>query len=181
MAPLNFFGKEQKVERSKKSDVIAKIKADALKSEAVFAVNQNKMTVAETEALRRQLREVTSSYFVTKNTLARLGFKDTPYECLVDKLHGQTALVFAGDITAAAKVISDFSSANEAKMAIVCGGYQGNLLSIEQVKMLASMPSMDELRAKIIAVIQTPAQRLAVCTKEPAAQLARLLSAFSEK
>lgn len=169
------------MEKSKKSDIIAKINSEAQKSEVVFAVNQNAMTVAETEGLRKKLREVSSSYLVSKNTLARLGFKDSPCECLIDKLHGQTAIVFSNNITAAAKVISEFSSANEAKMSIVCGAYQGSLLSIEQVKMLANMPSMDELRAKIIAVIQTPAQRLAVVSKEPGAQIARLLHAYSEK
>lgn len=169
------------MEKYKKSDWIVKIKQLCSESEAVFAVNQNKVTVAETESLRRQLREVSSSYLVTKNTLARLAVKDTDFECMLSYLNGQTALVFAKDITGAAKVISEYASKNEGKMSVVCGGYTGRLLEAKEIDALAKLPSMDELRAKIIAVIQTPAQRLAVLSKEPAGQLARLLKSYSEK
>jgi len=169
------------VEKNKKSDLIAKIKQRFQESEAVFVVNQNRLTVAETENLRKQLRAVQSVYLVAKNTLTRLAVKDTDFECVSEKLGGQTALVFSKDITGSAKVVSEYASKSDEKLSVVCGGYQGKMLSVAEVKTLASLPSMDELRAKIVAVIQTPAQRMATLSQAPASQLARVLKAYSEK
>lgn len=169
------------MEKNKKSDLVAKIKQRFQESEAVFVVNQNRLTVAETESLRKQLRAVQSVYLVAKNTLTRLAVKDTDFECVSEKLGGQTALVFSKDITGSAKVVSEYASKSDEKLSVVCGGYQGKMLSVAEVKTLASLPSMDELRAKIIAVIQTPAQRMATLSQAPASQLARVLKAYSEK
>ena len=169
------------MEKNKKSGLVAKIKQRFLESEAVFVVNQNRLTVAETEDLRKQLRAVQSVYLVAKNTLARLAVKDTDFECVTEKLGGQTALVFSKDITGSAKVVSEYASKSDEKLSVVCGGYQGKMLSVAEVKTLASLPSMDELRAKIVAVIQTPAQRMATLSQAPASQLARVLKAYSEK
>ena len=169
------------MEKNKKSDLVAKIKQRFQESEAVFVVNQNRLTVAETEDLRKQLRAVQSVYLVAKNTLTRLAVKDTDFECVSEKLGGQTALVFSKDITGSAKVVSEYASKSDEKLSVVCGGYQGKMLSVAEVKTLASLPSMDELRAKIIAVIQTPAQRMATLSQAPASQLARVLKAYSEK
>jgi len=169
------------VEKNKKSDLVAKIKQRFQESEAVFVVNQNRLTVAETEDLRKQLRAVQSVYLVAKNTLTRLAVKDTDFECVTEKLGGQTALVFSKDITGSAKVVSEYASKSDEKLSVVCGGYQGKMLSVAEVKTLASLPSMDELRAKIVAVIQTPAQRMATLSQAPASQLARVLKAYSEK
>ena len=178
---LDIFVWEKTVEKNKKSELVAKIKQRFLESDVVFAVNQNQLTVAETEDLRKQLRATQSVYLVAKNTLARLAVKDTEFECLAQKLSGQTALVFSKDITGAAKVVFDYASKSDEKLSIVAGGYQGNLLGVAEIKTLASLPSMNELRAKIIAVVQTPAQRLATLSQAPASQLARVLKAYSEK
>ena len=169
------------MEKNKKSELVAKIKQRFQESEAVFVVSQNRLTVAETESLRKQLRAVQSVYLVAKNTLTRLAVKDTDFECVSEKLGGQTALVFSKDITGSAKVVSEYASKSDEKLSVVCGGYQGKMLSVAEVKTLASLPSMDELRAKIIAVIQTPAQRMATLSQAPASQLARVLKAYSEK
>ncbi len=169
------------MEKNKKSELVAKIRQRFLESEAVFVVNQDRLTVAETENLRKQLRAVQSAYLVAKNTLTRLAVKDTDFECVTQQLSGQTALVFSKDITGSAKVVSEYASKSDEKLSVVCGGYQGKMLSVAEVKTLASLPSMDELRAKIIAVIQTPAQRMATLSQAPASQLARVLKAYSEK
>ncbi len=169
------------MEKSKKHELIDRLKAGFTASEAVFIVNQNRMTVADTESLRKKLREVNSSYFVCKNTLARLAAKGTSFECVLPHFSGQSAIVFSKDLTGSAKVIDDYASNSEDKVTIVCGGYNGNLLSESDVKTLAKLPSRDELRAKIIAIIQTPAQRLAVLAQAPAGQIARVLKAYSEK
>jgi len=178
---LYLYNVEKTVDRSKKPEVIAKIKQSFEESEAVFIVNQNKMTVVETESLRKQLKRASSSYFVCKNTLARLAVKDTSFECVLPHLEGQTALVFSKGITDSAKVIQEYATKSEGKITVICGGYNGNLLSAADVKALSQLPSMDELRAKIIAVIQTPAQRMATLLQAPASHIARVLSAYSKK
>ncbi|MDR0580603.1 MAG: 50S ribosomal protein L10 [Holosporaceae bacterium] len=167
--------------RNEKADVIAKIRRNFQESKAVFIVNQNKMTVVDTEDLRKQLRSIGSVYLVAKNTLTRLAIKDTSFECIQPHLSGQTAFVFSRNITEAAKVISEYASENDEKITIVCGGFDERLLSVNDVKMLAQLPSLDELRGKIIAVIQTPAQRLTALTQAPASQIARILVGYSEK
>ena len=169
------------MEKSKKAELVSDIKQRLQSSEAVFVVAQNRITVADAEVLRKQLREVNSSYFVSKNTLAKIALKDTDFESILPFLSGQTAMVFSKDITGAAKVIFDYASKNEDKLKITCGGYSKRLLSSDDVKTLATLPSINELRAKIIAVIQTPAQRLATLSQAPASQLARVLKAYAEK
>jgi large subunit ribosomal protein L10 len=169
------------VKKSEKSDVIAKMQTRFKGSEAVFVVHQDKMTVTETENLRKQLRDVSSTYLVSKNTLARLAIEDTDFRCILPHLSGQTALVFSKDITSSAKVICEYASKSEDKVVIVCGGYGGRLLSASEVKTLSRLPSMNELRAKIIAVVQTPAQRMATLLQAPACQIARVLKGYSKK
>ncbi|MDR2067613.1 MAG: 50S ribosomal protein L10 [Holosporaceae bacterium] len=167
--------------KNKKTAVIAEIKRRLADSDAVFVVNQNKMTVAESEELRRRLKNAASSYLVAKNTLARLAVSGSAFECVLPHLEGQTALVFSKDITGSAKIVCEYSSKSEDKIAVVCGGYDQRLLSASEVGMLAQLPSMDELRAKIVAVIQTPAQRMATLLQAPACQIARVLKGYSEK
>lgn len=169
------------MKKDQKTGVVAKIKKDLDSSEALFVVTQNKMTVAETENLRKKLRESESSYFVCKNTLARIGVEGTSYSDIATHLTGQSALIFSKNLTATAKVIQEYADKSDGKVTVVCGGYSGKFLSAVEVKTLSQLPSMDELRAKIIAVIQTPAQRLAVLSGAPAAQIARVLKAYSDK
>lgn len=172
---------EKTVTKNKKPELIAKIKHSFEESEAVFIVNQNKMTVAGTENLRKQLRAASSNYFVCKNTLARLAVADTQFANVSPYLEGQTALVFSKNVTDSAKVIQEYAAKSDGKITVMCGGYSGKLLSAADVKVLSQLPSMDELRARVIAVIQTPAQRMARLLQEPASQIARVLSAYSEK
>jgi large subunit ribosomal protein L10 len=169
------------MKRNEKSDVIAKIRKRFQESEAVFVVHQNKMTVTGTENLRKLLRDVSSAYLVSKNTLTRLAIEDTNFKCLLPHLSGQTALVFSPNVTDSAKVIWEYASKSEDKIVVVCGGYDGRLLSASDVKTLSQLPSMNELRAKIIAVIQTPAQRMATLLQAPACQIVRVLRGYSEK
>jgi large subunit ribosomal protein L10 len=175
------FFAEDTLKKTQKPAVIAAIEKNFKESEAVFVINQNRMTVANSEDLRRQLRSAGATYLVCKNTLARLGVKDTSFGSILPHLVGQTALVFAKNIVGAAKVVHEYASKSEDKISVVCGGYADRLLTAADVVMLAKLPSMDELRAKIIAVIQTPARQLAVLLQTPASQIARVLGAYSEK
>ncbi|MDR1561452.1 MAG: 50S ribosomal protein L10 [Holosporaceae bacterium] len=169
------------MEKAKKSEVMAKIKRCFKESEAVVVVSQNKMTVAETESLRKQLRSVDSCYLVAKNTLARLAVLDTAFECISEHFNGQMALVFSKNITGSAKVISEYAAKSDDKLVVVCGGFESRLLSASDIQMLAQLPPMNALRAKIVAVVQAPAQRMVTLLQAPACQIARVLKGYSEK
>jgi large subunit ribosomal protein L10 len=172
---------ENAVEKSKKPQVIDKISKSFKESEAVFVVTQNKMTVADTDDFRKQLRNVNSSYLVCKNTLARLAVKDTSFEYISPNFNGQTAIVFSKDLTATAKVVQKYAEKSEEKITVVCGGYGEKLLSSAEVVSVSRLPSMDELRSKIISIVQTPAQRIATLLQAPASQIARVVQAYSSK
>lgn len=169
------------MDRNKKVQLVEDVKSKLESSAVVIVVQQNSLTVVESESFRSSLRKCQASYFVTKNTLARISVKDTRYECLSASFKGQVGLVFSKDITGAAKVVHELASAKDAKIKVLSGWYNDNLLSVADIKALAILPSLDELRSKVIAVIQTPAQRLAVLTQAPAAQIARVLDAYSKK
>ncbi|MDR2765870.1 MAG: 50S ribosomal protein L10 [Holosporaceae bacterium] len=170
------------MEKSKKSEIIAKLVECFSGCEAAFLVNQDRMTVAETEDLRRRLKAASSSYFVAKNTLIQLALNQCGlFEWFRDNLLGQSALVFSKNVTEAAKIISELAAKGDGKMRVVCGGHEGRALSPAEVKMLGQLPSMDELRSRIIAVVQTPAQRLAALLVAPAGKITRVIRCYSEK
>jgi len=99
---------------------------------------------------------------------------------LADLLVGPTALSTSTDPVAAAKVVAEFAKTND-KIEIVGGAMGSQLLDAEGVKALASLPSLDELRGKIVGLLQAPASKLAAVTQAPAAQLARVFKAYAEK
>ena len=138
------------------------------------------MTVAQSTALRNKMRDAGASYKVSKNRLARIAAEGTPYAVLSDLLTGPTALATSTDPVAAARVINDFAKTND-KLEIVGGAMGGQILDANGVKALASLPSLDELRAKLVGLIVAPATKIATITQAPAAQIARVLSAYAEK
>jgi large subunit ribosomal protein L10 len=126
------------------------------------------------------MREAGASFKVAKNTLARLAVKVLDCEVITDHLTGPTAIAYSADPVAAAKIIAAFAKGND-KMKILGGSFKGKALSAADVQQLASLPSLDELRGKLIGLIQAPAGKIARLAQEPAAQLARLCSAYGQK
>ena len=117
---------------------------------------------------------------MTKNRLTRLAVKGTDAEAIGDLFAGPTAMGFSEDPVAAPKVLSKFAKENE--KLIILGGVMGDtVLDVDGVKALASLPSLDELRGKIVGLLQAPAQKVASVLQAPAGQLARVLAAYSEK
>jgi large subunit ribosomal protein L10 len=137
------------------------------------------LNVAELQELRVQMRGAGARFRVTKNRLAKLAIVDTDFAPISDMLTGPTAIAYSDDPVAAPKVISAFAKKNE-KLKILGGSYSGALLDAEQVRTLAEMPSLDELRAKLLSLINTPATRLAMVLQAPAGQMARVLKAKAE-
>ena len=138
------------------------------------------LTVAESTELRVQMREFGASFKVTKNRLTRLALKGTKFEPLSDLFSGPTAIAFSEDPIAAAKVAVKFASGND-KLEIIGGGLYDEVLDLAGIKTLATLPSLDELRAKIVGMISTPATRIAGVLQAPGGQLARVVQAHASK
>lgn len=164
------------MDRSQKEELVSQMRQTLESASSIIVTRQVGLTVSEVTNLRCQMREAGAEFKVMKNTLAQLAVKGTKMEGLAGFLQGPTALAYSTDPVGAAKVISKFSNSND-KLSVVGGYLDGHILDQNGVKALASLPSLDELRSKIIAVISTPATRLAVLTKEPATCVARVLAA----
>lgn len=168
------------MDRSQKQKVVESLN-QALKSKSVVVVTrQSGLTAGETADLRRKMRAAQASFKVTKNRLARLALKGTQFEQLADMFKGPTAIASSADPVAAAKAAFDYANQNE-KLVIVGGALGGKLLDPEGIKALAKLPSLNELRGKILGMLMTPATRVAAVLKAPSGQLARVLKAKADK
>jgi large subunit ribosomal protein L10 len=138
------------------------------------------MTVSEVEELRAVMREAGTGYKVTKNRLARLALKGTQYEGLVSEFTGPTAIATSLDPVATAKATVEFANKND-KFSIVAGAIGSSLLSPAEVKFLSNLPSIDELRAKLVGLLQAPLSRIVGVLPAPAENLARVMPAPGSK
>lgn len=168
------------MDRSQKADAVAQLN-DVFNEVGVVVVTRNLgMSVAQSTELRSKMREAGASYKVAKNRLAKLALKDTDYVGLEEFLSGPTALAWSEDPVAAAKAAVDFAKTND-KLEIVGGSMGAQVLDEAGVKALASMPSLDELRGKIVGLVNAPATKIAQVVNAPAAKLARVFGAYGAK
>jgi large subunit ribosomal protein L10 len=168
------------VNRSEKAELIASLNKGFAGVNLLVVTRQSGLTVAEVSDLRRKVRAAGASYRVSKNRLTRLALEGTAFKDIGPLLSGPTAIASSKDPVAAAKAVSAFAKDNE-KLKIVGGSLNGQTLDVEGVKQLASLPSLDELRAGLLALLQTPATRIAGVVQAPAGQLARVFGAFGSK
>ena len=168
------------MDRSQKADSVAQLNA-VFKEAGVVVVTRNLgLSVAQSTDLRGKMREAGASFKVAKNRLARLALNDTAYAGLSDYLTGPTAIAYSTDPVAAAKAAVDFAKTTD-RIEIVGGSMGGQLLDEAGVKALASMPSLDELRARLIGLVNAPATKIAQVVNAPAAKLARVFGAYAAK
>jgi large subunit ribosomal protein L10 len=163
--------------RQEKHQWIENFRSSCDDSSIMIVVHYKGLNVKEMTKLRSKVRECGAKFKVTKNSLAKLAIAEGDFSGISESLIGPTAIAHSSDPVAVAKVISEFSKDNE-KLVLVTGIFNQSVLSSEQIKELAKLPSLDELRSKIISLLLAPATKLAVVTKEPAAQLARLFNAY---
>ena len=168
------------MDRSQKKKLVDSLHDVLSKTELVVITQQSGMTVAEVTTLRRQMREAGASFKVTKNRLARRALEGTKFAKLAPLFKGPTAVAYSTDPVAAAKVAVSYANANE-KLTIVGGAMGDTLLDSNGVKALATLPSLNELRSKLIGLLQTPATRVAQVLQAPAGQLARVVGAYARK
>ena len=150
---------------------------DELKSTGVVVVAHNTgMVAAQSAEFRKRVKEAGGSVKVAKNTLAKLAFKDTDADKLMSLMKGPTILAFSKDPIAAAKAAVTYAKGND-KLVILGGAMGKTILDAKGVKALAELPSLDELRAKLIGLLNAPATKIARTVKEPGAKLARVVQA----
>lgn len=164
------------MDRSQKEELVLQVRDTLQQATSVIVARQSGLTVAEVTQLRRDMRGAGAEFKVLKNTLAQIAVKGTSLEGIHPYLQGPTAIGYSQDPIAAAKVLSKFADKND-RLSIVGGFLDGQVLDAKAVKDLANLPSLNELRSKILGVISAPATKLAVLTKEPARRVAYLLAA----
>jgi large subunit ribosomal protein L10 len=138
------------------------------------------LTVAEITDLRGKVRAAGANFKVTKNLLVKRAIAGTNYEKVSHLFKGPTAVAYATDPASAAKALHEFAKKNE-KLVLVGGAFGNTVLDKAGIQQLASLPSLNELRAQIIAMLQTPATRIAGVLQAPAGQLARVFGAYAKK
>lgn len=164
------------MDRAAKRELVTSLH-DVLKDTGVVVVAHNTGLVAAQAAdLRKRVKEAGGSVKVAKNNLVKLALKDTKAEGISDLLKGPTVLAFSKDPIAAARIAVKYAKEND-KLVILGGAMGSNVLDANGVKALAELPSLDELRAKLIGLLNAPATKIARTVKEPGGQLARVIQA----
>ena len=166
--------------RTQKEDLVAELNETFGETTMVVVTHYSGLTVSEMSDLRVRMRESGASFKVTKNRLTRLALKDTKFENLDDLFKGPTAIAYSSDPVAAAKVSVEFSKQND-KLVVLGGSSGSEVLDAEGIKALAALPSLDQLRGKIVGLLQAPASKLAQVMQAPGAQFARVVSAYSKE
>ena len=166
------------MDRSQKADLVAELKSVFTETSVVVVTRNLGLSVAQSTELRLKMRDAGAQYKVAKNRLALIALDGTRYSPIGDLLKGPTALATSGDPVAAAKVAVDFAKTTD-RFEIVGGAMGDTVLDVNGIKALAALPSLDELRATIVGLIQAPASKIARTVNEPGAQLARVFGAYA--
>ena len=143
-------------------------------SKTVVVAHQVGMTVVESSDLRQKMRDAGAGLKVTKNRIAKLAIKGTRYEGLDSIFTGPTIVGTSEDPVAAAKILVDYAKGNS-KITIIGGSMDGKTLDRADVEALAKMPSLDELRGKLVGLVQAPAAKIARVMQAPAGKMARVI------
>ena len=168
------------MDRSQKADLVAELKNVFSETSVVVVTRNLGLSVAQSTELRLRMRDAGAQFKVAKNRLALIALDGTRYSPIGDLLKGPTALATSTDPVAAAKVAVDFARTTD-KFEIVGGAMGDTVLDVNGIKALAALPSLDQLRATIVGLIQAPATKIARTINEPGAQLARVFGAFAAK
>lgn len=166
--------------RAKKVEIVDDLRDVFGQAGVVVVTHYKGLSVAEVTELRRGMRDAGARFRVTKNRLAKIALAETAFSPLAGLFTGPTAIAYSLDPVAAPKAAVGFAKRNE-KLVIIGGALAGNLLSAEQVRALADLPSIDQLRARLVGLLTTPAARLVGVLQAPGGQLARVLAARAEQ
>lgn len=168
------------MDRAAKKEQVAALNGVFKDASVVVVAHYSGLTVAQMQTLRQQMKQAGAAVKVAKNRLAKIALEGTDVASIASLMKGPTLIAFSSDPVAAPKVASDFAKAHE-KFVILGGAMGKTTLDLDGVKQLASLPSLDELRAKIVGLIQAPATKIAQVVNAPAAKLARVVQAYASK
>ncbi len=166
--------------RAAKEQEISTAAEDVKDAGIIVVTQQSGLNADETRQLRVQFHKENVGYKVGKNTLVKIALKDTKFSIIEKLLRGPTALAYSKDPIAAAKVAVEFAKKND-KLKIIGAAMGDQLLDEAQTKALASLPSLNQLRGKIIGLLQAPATKIAGVLQAPAGQLARVMAAKAKQ
>jgi large subunit ribosomal protein L10 len=168
------------VDRAEKRELVTGLNEAFSGAGSVVVAHYAGITVAQMNDLRSKMRVAGGTVKVAKNRLAKIALQGTDSASIIDLFKGQTLIAYSEDPIAAPKVASDFAKGND-KLVILGGAMGTTSLNADGVKALATLPSLDELRARLVGMIATPATRIAQVVNAPAAQLARVFGAYARK
>jgi large subunit ribosomal protein L10 len=172
--------KELAVERAAKKEAVETLNAVFKTTSVAVVAHYSGLTVAQMQNLRTQMKQAGASVKVSKNRLANIALEGTDVVSIGSLLKGPTVIATSDDPVAAPKIAIEFAKTNE--QFVILGGAMGTtVLSPDAVKALASLPSLDELRAKILGLLVAPATKIAQLSTAPAAKLARVVQAYASK
>jgi len=166
------------MDRARKREVVSTLNEEWKDSGVIVVAHYKGMTVSEMSDFRKRMKEAGGTVKVAKNSLAKLALKDTGSASVAELLKGQTCVAYSKDPISAAKISVKYAKEN-VKLVILGGAMGQTAMDAQAVKALADLPSLDELRAKVIGLLQAPATKIARLLKEPGGQLARILQAKS--
>lgn len=168
------------VDRAEKTEMVSYLNGVFSDTGVVVVAHYSGLTVADMTTLRGRMKDAGASLKVAKNRLVKIALKGTDAEHISDLFQGPTVIAFSADPVAAPKVATEFAKTND-KLVILGGAFGKTNLDPSGVEALAKMPSLDELRARLVGMINTPATRIAGVLQAPAGQLARVFGAYAEK
>jgi large subunit ribosomal protein L10 len=167
------------VDRAAKKELVTTLNGVFKSTNVVVVAHYSGLNVAQMQTLRKQMKQAGAAVKVAKNRLAKIALEGTD-AAVVPLLKGPTLIAYSGDPIAAPKVAADFAKAHE-KFVILGGAMGKTALDANGVKALAALPSLDELRAKIVGLLVAPATKIAQLVNAPAAKLARVVQAYADK
>jgi len=168
------------VDRAEKRELVTDLNGAFKGAGSVVVAHYAGITVAQMNDLRTKMRAAGGTVKVAKNRLAKIALQGTDSEKIIDLFQGQTLIAFSDDPVTAPKVASDFAKGND-KLVILGGSMGTTTLDADGVKALASLPSLDELRGKLVGLLVAPATRIAQIVNAPAGQVARVIGAYARK
>jgi len=168
------------VDRAQKKELVASLNQVFSDTGVVVVTHNLGLTVAQMNDLRSKMAEAGASVKVAKNRLVRLALEGTDAKGIQDLFSGPTVISYSADPVTAPKIVAQFAKSND-KLVVLGGALGATVLDANGVKALADLPSLDELRAKLVGMISTPATRIAGVLQAPAGQLARVMNAYASK
>ena len=166
--------------KEKKSNYIKTMTTQFDKSEAVIVAHYQGLTVKQLDELRKIMRKHGIIFKITKNRITKLALEKTKCKELSDLFSGPTAVALSNDAITSAKILTNFSKDN--KNLKILGGIMGNdILDVAGVKKFATLPSLEEARAKIVGILRSPAQKITSILLAPASKIAILALEKSKK